>query len=793
MTNVRAIWLLLMMIYPLFLPAQHNTLTQTIRGKVHDKHTQTPLPGATVLLLDTNQSKGTTTNAQGTFRLENVSVGRVSLRVSFVGYESVTLRNLLLKSGKELILNIDLEENVQELEQVVIRGNRKDRPINDMAKVSARSFTVEETEKYAGSWGDPSRMAANYAGVISAGDQRNDIIIRGNPPTGLLWRLEDINIPNPNHFGALGATGGPVSMLNNNLLTNSDFFTGAFPAEYGNAISGVFDLNMRNGNNEQQEYTGQVGFNGFELGAEGPFSDSSKASYLANYRYSTLSVMHKLGINLGVGAVPEYQDLSFKVNVPTQTGKLSVFGIGGSSHIDLGQDRDSTTHTYDAPKGYRTGNGSDMAVGGLTHLHFIDDHTHISNSLSISGTRVTTRIDSLYENGGKKLFYHENNRQWKLAFYSKLVKKFGARNILDVGMSLENYSIHYQDSVFQGNDRKPGEPEYIKQTDSKKQNLWLTQVYGQWEHRFTNNFSIYSGMHFQHFAYNNTWSLEPRFSTEWNFHKNQSIGFGYGKHTQLQPLFLYFVKTHTHNRRYMQTNNDLDFTKSRQFVLSYDYSFSRNLRFKMETYYQYQHDIPVEQKESYFSLANYGASFHLVRIDSLVNKGIGRNYGLEFTLEKFLSKNYYFLLTASLFDSQYKGSNGIWRNTAFNNTYVINALGGYEIPLGKQNSLEIDCRMTTAGGKRYTPVDMERSKAKNQAVYAKRKAFEKQFKPYFRLDGRISFKQNKKHFTQEWALDITNLTDHKNIFSRHYDPADEKILTEYQQAFFPMMLYRINF
>lgn len=139
-----------------------------------------------------------------------------------------------------------------------------------MATVSARSFTVEETSRYAGSLNDPSRMAANYAGVSSTSDARNDIIIRGNSPLGVLWRLNGMEIPNPNHFGSLGTTGGPVSILNNNLLDKSDFLTGAFPAEYGNALAGVFDLQMRSGNNEKTEFLGQVGFNGFELGAEGP-------------------------------------------------------------------------------------------------------------------------------------------------------------------------------------------------------------------------------------------------------------------------------------------------------------------------------------------------------------------------------------------------------------------------------------------------------------------------------------------------------------------------------------------
>lgn len=773
-----------------------QNLTQTIRGKVVDADTKYPLPGASVVLLESEPQKGTSTNVDGTFELENVPVGRQDLQISFIGYETKTLSHLIVKSGKELVLNVELQQNVEEIDQVVIKANRKDQPRNEMAKVSARSFTIEETEKYAGSWGDPSRMAQNYAGVISAGDQRNDIIIRGNPPIGLLWRLEGINIPNPNHFGALGASGGPVSILNNNVLANSDFFTGAFPVEYGNALSGVFDLQMRNGNTSKREYTGQIGFNGFELGAEGPFSDSSNASYIANYRYSTLAVFNELGIDLQVGAVPEYQDLTFNVNVPTKKGSLSLFGIGGLSHIVLGEERDSTTSSYSAPRGFETTNGSDMGVVGLSYMHFFSKNTRFKNSVSVSGHRVSTSIDSVYENRSNKLYYHENNSQSKIGWYGKLVTKLDPRNRLDFGVNLESYSVSYVDSVHKSwtnTELAENESEFIKQLDVQKNNLFLTQAYTQWQHRFTNDLVLYAGVNFLHFSYNNTWSLEPRTSLEWKFKKKQSISLGYGYHSQLPPMFLYFVETRTEQDEYIQTNSDIGFSKSNQVVLSYDRSFSPNLRMKVESYYQYQHNLPVESKPSYFSLANYGASFHQQRVDSLVNEGNSKNYGLEFTLEKFFHNNYYFLVTTSLYESKYKPSKGGYRNTAFNGNYVVNVLGGYEISIGNQNTLAINLRMISAGGKRYTPIDLEASREEGYTVYKREQAYEKQLDDYFRIDGRISLKVNKKNTTQEWALDITNVTDHANVFSRNFDVASGNIVTEYQQRFFPMMFYRINF
>ena len=768
-------------------------LTQTIHGTVKDADTKTPLPGATVMLTDADSQKGTTTDNEGNFQLKDVKVGRHNIRITYVGYQPKTFRNIAVNAGKELVLDVNLQEKVSDIDEVVVSASRKDRPNNDMAKVSTRSFTIEETDRYAGSWGDPSRMARNYAGVVSAGDQRNDIIIRGNSPTGLLWRMEGVKIPNPNHFGALGATGGPVSILNNNVLAKSDFFTGAFPAEYGNALSGVFDLEMRNGNSRKREYTGEIGFNGFEIGAEGPFSDSSNASYLINYRYSTMALIDQIGLDMGVGAVPEYQDLNFKINVPTNQGNFSVFGIGGLSHIVLGEDRDESDFSYSSPKGYRTKNGSDMGATGVSYTHFFDEETRIKNSLSLTGHRVSTTIDSLYDDK-EQTFYHENNKQWKIGWNSKLVKKFNSKNRLDIGLSVENYSITYVDSTLKDWRNNGGHGgEYIQQLDVDENNLLLTEAYSQWQYRFTDSLTLYTGLHFQHFNLNDNWSLEPRASLEWEFQKNQSVSLGYGYHSQHPPFFLYFVKTHLGNQNYIETNNDLGFSKSNQIVLSYDRRFTPNLRMKLETYYQYQHDIPIERKESFFSLANYGASFHQNRMDSLVNEGLGKNYGVEFTLERFFKENYYFLLTTSLFESKYKPSKNGFRNTAFNGNYVVNLVGGYELDIGNQNVLALNLRAVRAGGKRYTPIDKDKSIEEGYAVYDKERAYEKQYNDYFRLDARLSLKINEENITQEWALDITNVTDHQNVFSKSFDANENKIITEYQQGFFPMMFYTINF
>jgi hypothetical protein len=268
-----------------FSQANSQTITQTIKGIVVDKQTQMPIPGVIVQLINSEPIIATSTNEKGEFKLSNTPIGRWQINFQMVSYKEKYI-TIILNAGKESVSTIELEESVIQGQEIVVTAEQdKTKTNNKMSTVSSRLFSSEEAARYAGSRNDPARMAANFAGVSGANDSRNDIIIRGNSPIGILWRLNGLDIPNPNHFGNSGSTGGPISILNNNTLDNSDFLSGAFAADYGNATSGVFDLKIRQGNNEKYEFLAQMGFNGFELGAEGPITKNS--SFLLNYRYST--------------------------------------------------------------------------------------------------------------------------------------------------------------------------------------------------------------------------------------------------------------------------------------------------------------------------------------------------------------------------------------------------------------------------------------------------------------------------------------------------------------------------
>ena len=752
---------------------------QTLRGTVIDKDTRSPVVGATIVIKDTEPLKGTITDTDGNYSIQNVPVGRQTIYVSSIGYKPVNLDKIMLLSAKEKILDIEMEESVSDIEEVTVYAyNRKEDALNEMATVGARSFSIEETEKYAGSWGDPSRMAINFAGVVMAGDEINDIVIRGNSPSALIWQLEGLPIPSPNHFDNLGATGGPVSILNNNTLSRSDFFTGAFPAEYGNGYSGVFDLHMRNGNNEKYEFTGQLSFAGFEVGAEGPVFRKNKSSFMVNYRYSMLGLVDKL---LWIDGQPHYQDLTFKMNIPSKNGNISIFGFGGSSYIDFNYSFpaiDSTMLWTEIDK-----NGSKTAFVGINQTHFFSKNSRIISSFAYSVRNPYTGYSFKLDNEDKGKFDVYNDFESKYLFSSKFISKLNRRNLIKAGVKLEMASVgskKYYTSI--ENDSIIRE----LNTDFLKNGLFTLNSFVDYQHKFTDNFAANSGVHFQYFYLNNSYSIEPRIGLKYNYSEKGKIGLAYGKHCQAQSLHLFFLSDSA-------SNKNLDFTKSHQFVIGHDYSFSKNLRLKIEGYYQQLYDVPVHPSDSTFSIINYGGSDDITWIDGLVNIGTGENYGIDITFEKFLSDGYYFLLTTSLFNSTYKGIDGVKRNTRYNGNYVVNVLGGYEMRIGKNSMLDFNIRCVNAGGMRDMPIDLEKSKELRYTYYIKDKAYEHQLKGYFRLDFRVGLLLQQKKLTHEIGFEITNLTNHQNEYTRYFSSYHNKIISEYQQGFFPMGLYRISF
>lgn len=780
----KCVLLVFLLFFIIKLGSSQENLKQTLRGIVVDRETQIPLPGVNIILPEANPQQGTISDNKGYFRFEEVIIGRQTIQASYIGYKKQIIDNIIISSAKEKVIRIELDESVTAIDEVVIKATiKKDRPINKMATISARSFTVDETKRYPGSYGDPARMAANYAGVMSVRDNRNDIIIRGNSSTGLLWRLDGIEIPNPNHFAASGTTGGPITILNNNLLTNSDFLTGAFPAEYGNALAGVFDLKMRAGNNEKREYWAEFGYNGLEFGTEGPFSKKSNASYLISYRYSLVDIIDLLGAEV---ETTQYQDLTFKLNFPMKKGRFTFVGMGGKSYIEMFDSNDKQEDWAFESWGEDLSNGSDIGTLALSYVHFFGKKTRLHTALSLYGSKVTTRIDTVSVwDTSPDIWAGEESSEVKASLTTHANTKINSRNTFSYGLIADRYFVNFADST-----RTAGQFEVF--TDlSAEFNLY--QLYTQYKHKFTNNIELYLGLHSQYLDMNSSFSLEPRMGFNWNLNEKNSFKIGYGLHSQAQLRVIYYTQTKLDNGDITLSNKNLDFTKSNQLILGYDHLFSDILRLKIETYYQYLYDVPVKAGQPEYSVLNFGAEYFIERTDSLVNEGTGENYGIEFTLERFLSKNFYYLITASLYESTYRGYDGIKRNTAFNGNFAINVLGGYEIPFRKNNAFSVGLRTTYAGGRPYVTYDVAETLNQGIEVLNWDDAYEIQQKDYFRINLRLGIKRNKPKFNVEIAMDLQYRTGYTSVYEYRIDPLTGKEYYNRKMELYPMASYRIQF
>ncbi len=798
--------------------------SQTVKGRILDKESKAPIVGAVIRLSsDSTYKTAAMSDEQGYFRLENIAIGRRDFTISYIGYKPMTIPDVVISSAKEVVLNVELEESIQETQEVVVTHTDKAGAINDMSSVSTRMFRVEETERYPGSRQDPARMAANFAGVQGTNDTRNDIVVRGNAPSSLLWRLEEVDIPNPNHFNVAGSMGGPVSIINNKYLAASDFMTGAFPAMYGNAVGGVFDVRMRNGNADKYENTFQFGVLGAELTSEGPIKRSSRVSYLATYRYSTLDILQSLNLKIGTNAIPKYQDAGFKINFPTKkAGTFSLWGIGGISAIDIVVSQFKSLSEVDESYGDKNRDQyfkSSMGVAGLSHVYQVNKHTFIKTILSQSGQN-TSGVDNVVLRGKDGLpiqpyphilDFDMDEFKTTLGFYVNT--KINARHSYRAGFYVANYRDNLTDhlKIWGVQDSTPAMIEAIptKTRLSTSASFQLLQPYLQWRYKIKESLTLNLGLHAQMMTLNNTWVVEPRAGIRWEFRPKQTLSFGYGIHSQMQSTYIYFAIPDTlvrngvkiPNVQREEANKKLGFTRSQHVVLGYDYNISKEFRVKIETYYQYLWNIPVYKIPSGISLINQGATFsRFFPQYEMQNTGTGQNYGVELTVEKFFSKRYFFLFSGSLFQSKYQGSNGITYSTDFNGNYVTNLLAGYELPLSenKKNTLNFGTKLTYAGGRRYSPVDVQASSKIYDIVPQQDKINSLQFNPYFRFDIRLAYKVNNKRVTHEIALDLVNVLNTKNVLALSYSPDPQHpdadpLVKNYQLGRLPLVYYKIDF
>lgn len=780
-----------------FCSAFGQNLTQTIKGTITDQQSGQPLVGVVVAVVDVVPPKGAVTDNNGFFKITEVPIGRHQIKVSYYGYEERNFNDILFSSGKEVILNIQMQETLLEVDEIVLDLETKPRgeANNDMATVSATSLTAEQTKRIAASFEDPGRAVASFPGVVSNNDESNEIVVRGNSPRGVLWRIEGIEIPNPNHFADDGASGGAISVLSTNVMDNSDFFTGAFPAEYGNATSGVFDIGLRSGNAGKKEYGLQMGILGMAATMEGPFIKDKGSTYLINYRYSTLAFFDNIGIEL-LGGQEDllFQDLSAKFYIPTKKiGTFSLWGVGGANSFKYKGDGLVLEGTDTLYNDFWTENWKTrMFATGLTHKVFLGENTYLKSTLAFTGTTNKFKLDSIsITDIGKEDI---TNTAVRASFLMN--QKLDKQNTLRSGLILSQLNFNLY-SAFADYTDSTGFGAFQTELDEKGGSQ-LVQVYSQWQWRVNPKLTMNTGLHMMHFVLNGNTSLEPRWGANWSFAKNQSLNAGIGKHSRLETMSIYHARYELPDGSGVTPNQKLDFTKALHFVLGYSNQISKNLKFKTEAYYQHLYDVPVRPSESGDEWDNTFSALNAVEgwtTDTLVNEGTGKNYGIEFTVERFFADGYYFLTTGSLFNSKYQNADGQEWNTRFNGNWVFNVMGGKEWAIGreKNNLLSLNMRLISAGGKRTIPINLEQSISQDKTIREWDNAYTRKLPSYFRFDLGMQYRRNKPKHSSIWSLNIQNVTARQNVAGEYFDNNVGAIRTYTQLGILPIFSYRVEF
>lgn len=751
-----------------------QTFTSVIRGTVRDADTGLPLGNAQVQLDD----RGVISNENGTFRFDQVAVGRHSLTVSFVGYETIVIPEILLESGKENIQEIRLSPAGKQLREAVVSGNRAP------AFNSVQEITMEQTLRYAATYMDPARVATSFPGVAAANDQANGLVIRGNSPNSMQWRLEGVEIVNPNHLSNAGtfsdrptSTGGGVNILSTQLLGTSNFLSGPFPAQYGNVTGGILDMRLRNGNDEKTEFTAQASLLGLDFAAEGPFSKKSKASYLVNYRYSFTGLLGAMGVKFG-GEDIRFQDLSFNLNFPTQKGaKFTVFGMGGISSNTFDPDKDTTTWEFEKD-GYNIIYKNKMGAVGATYDQPLGRKASIRTVLVASGlntSRKAFEVDPVTLSRRNQIG-NDGLLNGKISLNTTLTHRLSARERFKGGVFLTTQKYRTP-PVLTGGDVK----------------LWIVQPFVTWSLQFAPSLTSEIGIHgliskVEEGRTPGSILVDPRAALRWKPAGDKQVSFSYGLQSQMQSPYVY---SSLYGMTDVGQNFDLKPTRAHHFVLGYQQVFTTKSSLKIEAYLQRQFHVPVGGGlREHYSAVNLVEERADVR---LYNQGTASNYGVEASFQKFLTNDFYMLISGSLYKATYSDYIGLRHAARFDGGHTFSFTAGKEIKSGNHNLWGINAKVLWLGGFRDKPIDLEYSQKLQTTVYELLSAYSVKMKDYFRPDLRIYWKKSKTHYSRTLSLDLQNVSGTKNEAYRYYDKRKHNIVTQYQLGLIPVLSYRWEF
>ena len=777
---------------------------ETLRGTVKDAITGEPLIGATVKIVEL-ENAAAIADIDGKYQINLAKGGRYTIEANYVGYEPSVTKEILISGAKEVVLDITLRENSTELKEVVVRPRvNKEATVNPTVLTGGVMLSMEEASRFAGGYNDPARLVMSFAGVSGEADG-SGLSIHGNAPERMQYRIEGVEVFTPNHFNDLWNAGyGLVSALNSNVIGNSDFFTSTFNANYNNALSGVFDVKMRPGNNTKYENILQIGTVSEELTLEGPISRKHNSSYIVNYRYGFTSLVDKLGLIDTDGSHMSFQDFSWKLNFPTKrAGTFSVFGLGFfDTNWDERMKIKDTHSAYDA-----SDSDSKLAqlLAGVSHKillgnkwtwrsTFAYNMQHLKADEYYYGLKRDENDVLIYpleyeEPEKKYLFSKQKTNEDRIIFNTELSKQVNDKWLTQFG---GEYSHRFFNLVYRSADRLYAPVETMKDITNMKDDTGLASVFWQNLYKFNDHLSATAGISANYFLYSKKYSVEPRVSMKWDPNEKNSFALGYGLHSMVEKLDAYFYRDDDGKL----VNKDLGLTKAHHFQATYMYKFNSNLTLRANAYYQYGFNTPVGIDGSTYCVTNRYFNF---TDEPLVNKGNTRNYGADITLEHYMSHGFFGQTNISLYRSQYRGVDKVWRNQMYDRRFMFKILGGKEWIIGK-NVLNVSAKYSIQGGLRYTPIDVDQMNANidagivnDEPIYKDNEAFTKHFKPTGIVDLTVSYKINKKRVSHTIAFEGLNILGTDTPMFQRFDLGTRQVRIDKGGISLPNIFYRLDF
>jgi TonB-dependent Receptor Plug Domain len=746
----------------IFLFISLESFSQNITIHIKESSSSIAISNATIKIPELNLSS--ISDSMGKVEFKNLPSSYFSIEISAVSYSKVILKTIKAESNKTKFIEVELEPHINTLNQIVVKGISR---TNSSSITSLKSIELEEILRLPATFYDPARLAMSFAGVANTDDQANNISIRGNSPQTLQWRLDGVEIVNPNHLSNAGTisdqptfAGGGTNILSAQMLGNMTLHTGAFSPEYGNVTGGIMDMNFRNGNTERHAKTIQVGLIGVDLSAEGPLSKSRNTSYLFNYRYSFTGLLGLMGITFG-GESIKFQDFALNINHKTKRlGEFSIFAMGGnSSNIfapPLEKDLILTQKDLGNIDFYCF-----MALVGVKHSIKLSKNWNWQTTIVESGLQ---NLRSAYRQAPFNLVSYQFQSKNIFGGNSYLTGVINNTFNIKTGVNLNHFFDEYNalnsDQDFYSVDRIIVQP-FVSVSN---------HIINKWKYNI--------GFNAPYYQLSNRAYFEPRLSTAYYINPSTTLAASYGLHSQ--QFFAY------------ESISSPSFpVRSHHFNLMMQKNIQQKSSINIEAFFQSYFQIP-NQNGYYVSPLNGFPEFNtLNNYTNTQNQGI--NYGLESSYSYFLNKGLYIKANATLFRSKYLAFDNVYYPTRNDSRYIFNLSLGKEWLNKKGRVYGVNTRLNYVGGLVNYALDEAASKVKGETIYSYNKPASDRNPAYFRPDLRLYKRKTVNKKTTTLSLDFQNVSNTQNKAYQYYDSYLSKVVSKNQLGLLPLLNYRIEF